>query len=70
VLTSRSRKLQLEVRAPGEAHIVLMQTETDGKVWLEGKLVVSLPSPEAITHIKIRVKGIVRTMVMRVRHFG
>ncbi|KAK4703965.1 hypothetical protein P7C70_g2252, partial [Phenoliferia sp. Uapishka_3] len=68
---SRSSKLRLEVTAAGEAHILLQQPlEGDGKSWLEGQLRVTLPQPESITHIKIRLKGVIRTMVMRVHGSG
>ncbi|KAL8292346.1 hypothetical protein RQP46_001812 [Phenoliferia psychrophenolica] len=68
---SRSGKLRLQCTAAGQAHILLLQPlEGDGKVWLEGELKLSLPQPESITHIKIRLKGLVRTMVMRIHGSG
>lgn len=56
----------MEIEAAGEAHVVLLQTDLEGKVWLKGRLVVNLPQAEPVTHIKIRLSGIVRTMVMKV----
>ncbi|KAM0753262.1 hypothetical protein T439DRAFT_323903 [Meredithblackwellia eburnea MCA 4105] len=71
VYKSSSGKLTLDVKAAGDAHILLMQNlEEGGKTVLEGQLIVNLPSPEQITHIKIRLKAIVRTMVMRVHGSG
>lgn len=64
---SKSKKLEVQIKARGEDHVVLAQTEVDGDVWVEGKLTVNLPSAEPITHVRIRVKGVVRTMVMKVR---
>lgn len=67
-ITSRSQKLRLEIEAPGaEGRIVMMQREVEGKVFIEGTLSVTLPTPEALTFIRIKAKGVVRTMVMKVR---
>ncbi|ORY87438.1 hypothetical protein BCR35DRAFT_38591 [Leucosporidium creatinivorum] len=67
---SRSKKLELQVKARGEDHVVLSQTEVGGDVWIEGKLVVTLPQPEQISFLRLRVKGVVRTMVMKVHGSG
>ncbi|SCV70138.1 BQ2448_1532 [Microbotryum intermedium] len=40
VVTSRSKRLKLELRAPGEEHIVLMQSRPGETVKLQGKLIV------------------------------
>jgi len=65
--TSKSRKMALRFAAAGEANPVLVQPEPDARTWLKGDLVLTLPSSEPVTYIKIRLKGIVRTMVMKVR---
>ncbi|KAI5477556.1 hypothetical protein MNV49_006144 [Pseudohyphozyma bogoriensis] len=70
---SRSGKLRLELTAAGEQFIIIQGSPTDGKTWLEGGeslLKVALPSSETITHVKIRIKGVVQTMVMRIHGSG
>ncbi|KAM0789361.1 hypothetical protein ACM66B_000192 [Microbotryomycetes sp. NB124-2] len=63
--TSKSRKLELQMIARGEDHVILAQAEPGASVSLQGSLVVSLPQPEAVTFIKIRMKGIVQTQVAK-----
>lgn len=63
---SRSRKMSLRFDAAGERNPVLLQPEPEARSWLKGSLVLSLPSAEPITHVRIRLEGVVRTMVMKV----
>ncbi|GAA6064398.1 hypothetical protein JCM10212_007136 [Sporobolomyces blumeae] len=70
LLTSRTGKLHLELEARGKEHVVLIQEEPDGQTDLTGTLKVSLKEPEAVTHVKIRLKGIVRTLVMKAHASG
>jgi hypothetical protein len=66
LLTSRSGKLQLELQARGKEHIILIQEEPDGQTELSGQLNLKLlKEPEQVSHVKIRLKGIVRTLVMK-----
>lgn len=65
-LQSKSRKMSLRFMAAGEANPVLVQPEPDARTWLKGSLVLTLPSSEPVAYIKIRLKGVVRTMVMKV----
>lgn len=44
--------------------------EDGGRGWIEGTLTLNLVQPEAITHVKIRIKGVVRTMVLKVHGSG
>lgn len=46
---------------------MLAQEQPDSEVKLSGKLKVTLPEPEGITHIRVRIKGVVRTLVSKVR---
>ena len=64
--TSKSRKMSLRFSAAGEHNPVLVQPEPDARTSLKGNLVLTLPSSEPVTYIKIRLKGVVRTMVMKV----
>lgn len=50
--------------------MIMIQEEPDGKTDLQGVLKVLLKEPETITHIKIRLKGIVRTLVMKAHASG
>ncbi|KDE03945.1 hypothetical protein MVLG_05579 [Microbotryum lychnidis-dioicae p1A1 Lamole] len=70
VVTSRNKKLKLELRAPGENHIILMQSRPGETMKLQGKLVLQLPNPEAISQVRVRVKGIVRSLVLKVHGSG
>ncbi|GAA5987477.1 hypothetical protein JCM11641_003842 [Rhodosporidiobolus odoratus] len=69
-LASKSGKLELEVRARGREHVVLIQEIPDADTNLEGCLKVVLKEPEGITHVRVRVKGIIRTMVMQAQSSG
>ncbi|BGP00093.1 hypothetical protein NBRC10513v2_004316 [Rhodotorula toruloides] len=70
VLNSKSGKLNLEVQARGRDQMVLIQEVPDGEAHLDGMLRVSLKEPESITHVKIRLKGMVRTLVMKAHASG
>lgn len=91
VLSSKTGKLNLELRAHGQDHVVLIQENPDEDVSLAGVLSVKLKDPESITHIKasgahpdarssrtvltgedtqIRLKGLVRTLVMKAHASG
>ncbi|KAK4048210.1 hypothetical protein OIV83_004915 [Microbotryomycetes sp. JL201] len=65
VHTSKSRKMELQMAARGEDHVILAQTEPGAEVSVQGSLVVSLPQPEAVNFIRIRLKGIVQTQVAK-----
>ncbi|KAK4057302.1 hypothetical protein OIO90_001799 [Microbotryomycetes sp. JL221] len=65
VYTSKSRKMQLQMIARGEDHVILTQTEPLESVKLKGNLTVCLNQPEAVTFVKIRLKGIVQTQVAK-----
>lgn len=66
IFTSKTGKLELNVKARGDQHAIMIQEDVDADVPIDGTLLVSLPTAEAISFIKIRVKCMVRTMVMRV----
>lgn len=66
VHTSKTRKLELHLQARGEQHVVLVQQAPGAPVPIEGKLVMHLQQPEAISFLRIRVKGVVRTLVNKV----
>ena len=68
LLSSRTGKLGLELYARGREHVILIQEEPDGITELQGVLKLVLRDPESVTHVKIRLKGIVRTLVMKVRN--
>ncbi|GAA6004368.1 uncharacterized protein JCM10292_001448 [Rhodotorula paludigena] len=70
VLSSKTGKLNLEMRAHGQDHVVLIQENPDEDASLAGVLDVKLKDPESITHIKIRLKGLVRTLVMKAHASG
>lgn len=66
--TTRSKKLNLVMEAPGEKSIILIgavqhSSGEESQVVLGGTLRVNLASPESITHIRIRVKGLVRLVI-------
>ncbi|GAA5978770.1 hypothetical protein JCM5350_004816 [Sporobolomyces pararoseus] len=67
LLTSRSSKLSLSIPARGSQHVILIQELPDSSTLLSGTLTLNLPNPpgESISHLKIRLKGIVRTLVMK-----
>ncbi|BGP16824.1 hypothetical protein JCM10213_004670 [Rhodosporidiobolus nylandii] len=64
-LTSKSGKLVLELQARGREQVVLIQEVPDGETKLDGRLKVVLKEPEGITHVRARIKGVIRTMVVR-----
>ncbi|GAA5864052.1 hypothetical protein JCM1840_000686 [Sporobolomyces johnsonii] len=70
LLASRSGKLHLELEARGRERVVLIQERPDADVDLHGRLKVVLREPEGVTHIKIRLKGIIRTLVMKAHASG
>ncbi|GAA6010293.1 hypothetical protein JCM11491_006252 [Sporobolomyces phaffii] len=70
LLTSRTGKLALEIQARGTQHVILIQEEPDGVTELQGVLKMVFKEPESITHVKIRLKGIVRTLVMKAHASG
>ncbi|GAA6043900.1 hypothetical protein JCM8097_004298 [Rhodosporidiobolus ruineniae] len=70
LLTSKSGKLALELNARGREHVVLIQEVPDGECSLDGKLKLSLPAPESITHVRVRLKGVIRTLVMKAHSSG
>ncbi|GAA5932192.1 hypothetical protein JCM1841_001223 [Sporobolomyces salmonicolor] len=70
LLASRSGKLHLELEARGRERVVLIQEQPDQDVDLHGRLKAVLKEPEGVTHIKIRLKGIIRTLVMKAHASG
>ncbi|GAA5911770.1 uncharacterized protein JCM6883_001263 [Sporobolomyces salmoneus] len=70
LLSSRTGKLHLELKARGREHVILIQEEPDGVTELAGVLSMVLKEPESVTHVKIRLKGIVRTLVMKAHASG
>ncbi|GAA5851726.1 hypothetical protein JCM8547_001186 [Rhodosporidiobolus lusitaniae] len=71
LLTSKSGKLALELKARGKEEVmVIVQEVPDSETNVEGKLKVILPEPEGITHIRVRVKGVVRTLVSKAQVSG
>ncbi|GAA5839118.1 hypothetical protein JCM11251_003681 [Rhodosporidiobolus azoricus] len=70
LLTSKSGKLALELTARGRDHIVLIQEVPDAATSLNGMLKVNLKDPEGITHIRVRLKGVIRTLVMKAQASG
>ena len=70
VLTSKTGKLHLELQARGKEHVVLVQEAPDGDVTLDGHLQVHLREPESITHVRVRLKGMVRTLVQKAHASG
>ncbi|GAA5932257.1 uncharacterized protein JCM15063_001172 [Sporobolomyces koalae] len=70
LLASRTGKLHLELQARGREHVILIQDEPDGPTTLAGTLKVLLREPETVTHVKVRLKGIVRTLVMKAHASG
>ncbi|GAA5829294.1 hypothetical protein JCM3766R1_001049 [Sporobolomyces carnicolor] len=70
LLSSRTGKLGLELYARGREHVILIQEEPDGITELQGVLKLVLRDPESVTHVKIRLKGIVRTLVMKAHASG
>ncbi|GAA6055310.1 hypothetical protein JCM3770_004833 [Rhodotorula araucariae] len=70
VLASKTGKLHLELHARGKDQVVLVQELPDGDVTLDGVLQVILREPETITHIRIRLKGMVRTLVQKAHASG
>ena len=77
--TSRSGRSTVRVTAPGDQHVVIVQSApapttlssvgpADSiRTPVRGEVDVDLPVPEAITHIKLRVKALTRTLVIRTR---
>ncbi|GAA5960463.1 hypothetical protein JCM3765_003642 [Sporobolomyces pararoseus] len=67
LLTSRTSKLSLSLPARGSRHIILIQESPDSSTPLTGTLTLNLPNQpgESISHLKIRLKGIVRSLVMK-----
>ncbi|GAA6021562.1 hypothetical protein JCM10207_005068 [Rhodosporidiobolus poonsookiae] len=69
-LTSKTGKLGLEITARGRDHVVLVQEMPDAETNLEGRLKVVLKDPESITHIRVRVKGVIRTLLIKPQSSG
>ncbi|BGP40699.1 hypothetical protein JCM10449v2_004661 [Rhodotorula kratochvilovae] len=70
VLASKTGKLNLQLHARGKEQVVLVQELPDGDVALDGVLQVVLREPETITHIRVRLKGMVRTLVQKAHASG
>lgn len=70
-LESKSGKLVLDLDERGTAdRIVVVQQVPDGPTTIHGTLTLRLREPESITHLRIRLKGIVRTLVFKAHASG
>ncbi|GAA5931456.1 hypothetical protein JCM3775_006858 [Rhodotorula graminis] len=70
VLASKTGKLRLDLDARGKDHVILVQEQPDSDVTLAGTLTVHLRDPEAITHVRVRLKGMVRTLAQKAHASG
>ncbi|GAA5987665.1 hypothetical protein JCM10908_007157 [Rhodotorula pacifica] len=50
--------------------IIIIQEQPDGPTSISGVLTLQLKDPEPITHVRIRLKGIVRTLVFKAHASG
>ncbi|GAA5856695.1 hypothetical protein JCM9279_000304 [Rhodotorula babjevae] len=70
VLASKTGKLHLDLDARGKDHVILVQEQPDSDVTLSGTLTLVLRDPEAITHVRVRLKGMVRTLAQKAHASG
>lgn len=61
-LQSKTGKLALDLNERGADRIVVVQEVPDADTSVQGTLTLTLPQPETISHVRIRLKGIVRTV--------
>ncbi|GAA5883301.1 hypothetical protein JCM3774_004143 [Rhodotorula dairenensis] len=70
-LESKSGKLVLDLEERGTAdRLVVIQDPPDAATSIRGTLTLCLREPESITHVRIRLKGIVRTLVFKAHASG
>lgn len=69
-LESKSGKLTLALDERGQDRIVVIQEEPDAACTIQGSLGLVLREPETISHVRIRLKGIVRTLVFKAHASG